>query len=143
MVIYLKSNIMKKLPKVYYSYDKIFINTAVHSSYLFNLNICDLKYSSINNYPYDDLCLLYKLRFILKKKLKVVNENTCIIQTDFSNRYSNKQDKKSKLFLRKLFFLFLKKKLLIKKVKCMYFYKIFLNFNFLQSFFIIIKILFK
>jgi hypothetical protein len=127
----------------FYNNEKIFINTAQHSSYLFNLNICDLKYSITNNYPYDDLCLLYKIKFILKKKLKVVNENTCIIQTDFANRFSDKENIKTKLFLRKLFFLFLNKKLLIKKVKCIYFYKIFSHFNFLQSVFIINKILFK
>lgn len=123
--------------------EKIFVNTSKHSSFLFNLDICDVKYPCINKYPYDDLCLLYKIRFILKKKIKVVNEDTCIIQTHFANRFSNKRDKKTKLFLKKLFFLFLKKKLLIKKVKCMYFYKIFLHFNFLQSVFIIYKILFK
>lgn len=128
---------------LFYNDEKIFINTAQHSSFLFNLNICDLRYPTINQYPYDDLCLLYKIKFILKKKIKVVNENTCIIQTDYSGRFSNKQDKKSKLFLRKLFFLFLKKKFLIKKVKFMYFYKIFLHFNFLQSVFIIYKILLK
>lgn len=122
--------------------EKIFVNTAMHSSYLFNLDIYDLKYSCINNYPYDDLYLLYKIRFILKKKIKVVNENTCIIRTHFNNRFSNKQSKNKQLFLKKIFFLFLKKKLLIKKVKCMYFYKIFLHFNFPQSVFIIIKILF-
>lgn len=127
----------------FYNNEKIFVNTAQHSSFMFNLDICDLKYPTINNYPYDDLCLLYKIRFILKKKIKIVNENTCIIQTHFDNRFSLKQDKKSRFFLRKLFFLFLKKKLLIKKVKCMYFYKIFLHFNFPQSVFIISKILFK
>ena len=127
----------------FYNNDRIFINTAQHSSYMFNLDICNLKYSTLNNYPYDDLCLLYKIKFILKKKIKIVNENTCIIQTHFKNRFSDKQDKKSIFFLRKLFFLFLKKKLLIKKVKCRYFYKIFLHFNFFQSIFIIIKIFFK
>lgn len=127
----------------FYNNEKIFINTAIHSSFLFNLDICDVKYPCINKYPYDDLCLLYKIKFILKKKIKVVNENTCIIQTHFNNRFSNKKNKKSKLFLKKLFFLFLKKKLLIKKVKFMHFYKIFLHFNFPQSVFIISKILFK
>ena len=127
----------------FYNNETIFINVAIHSSYLFNLDICDVKYPCVNNYPYDDLCLLYKIRFILKKKIKVVNENTCIIKTHFTNRFSNKQNKKTKLFLKKLFLLFLKKKLLIKKVKCMYFYKIFLHFNFPQSVFIISKILFK
>ena len=127
----------------FYNNDKIFINTAEHSSFMFNLDICDLKYPTINNYPYDDLCLLYKISFILKKKIKIVNENTCIIQTHLDKRYSLKQDKKTRIFLSKLFFLFLKKKLLIKKVKYMNFYKIFLHFNFLQSIFIIIKIFLK
>ena len=127
----------------FYNNDKIFINTAEHSSFLFNLDICDIKYSTINRYPYDDLSLLYKIRFILKKKIKIVNENTVIIQTHFFNRFSLNQDKTSIFFLRKLFFLFLKKKFLIKKVKCMYVYKIFLHFNFFQSVFIIKKILFK
>lgn len=127
----------------FYNNEKIFVNTAKHSSFLFNLNIYDLEYSCINDYPYDDLVLLYKIRFILKKKIKVVNENTCIIQTNYKNRYSNYQSKLSKLFLRKIFFLFLKKKILIKKVKCIYFYKIFLHFNFLQSVYIVLKILFK
>ena len=127
----------------FYNNEKIFVNTAEHSSFLFNLDICDVKYPSINNYPYDDLCLLYKIRFILKKKIKIVNENTVIIQTHFFNRFSLNQDKISIFFLRKLFFLFLKKKFLIKKVKCMYVYKIFLHFNFFQSVFIIKKILFK
>jgi len=127
----------------FYNNDKIFINTAEHSSFLFNLDICDIKYSTINRYPYDDLSLLYKIRFILKKKIKIVNENTVIIQTHFFNRFSLNQDKTSIFFLRKLFFLFLKKKFLIKKVKCIYVYKIFLHFNFFQSVFIIKKILFK
>jgi glycosyltransferase involved in cell wall biosynthesis len=127
----------------FYNNEQIFVNTAEHSSFMFNVDICNLKYSTINNYPYDDLYLLYKIRFILKKKIKIVNENTCIIQTHFNNRFSSKQDKRSIIFLRKIFFLFLKKKLLIKKIKCMYFYKIFLHFNFLQSIFIIFKIFFK
>jgi len=127
----------------FYNNDQIFINTAQHSSFLFNLEICDIKYFSSNKDPYDDLCLLYKIRFILKNKIKIINENTVIIQTHHPSRFSLKQNKKSKFFLRKLFFLFLKKKLLIKKVKCMYVYKIFLHFNFFQSVFIIKKILFK
>jgi glycosyltransferase involved in cell wall biosynthesis len=131
------------LKSFFYNNDQIFINTAEHSTFLFNLDICDVKYSVSDNYPIDDICLLYKIRFILKKKIKVVNENTCIILTDFDNRFSSKQDKKSTFFLRKLFFLFLKQKLSIKKVKWMYVYKIFLHFNFLRSVFIIKKILFK
>jgi len=127
----------------FYNNDKIFINTAEHSTFLFNLDICDVKYFFSNKDPYDDLCLLYKIRFILKKKIKVVNENTCIIQTHFGNRFSLRQDNKSRSFLRKLFFLFLKRKLKIKKFTCMYVYKIFLHYSFLQSVFIIKKILFK
>ena len=142
-ILYHQNSKLSFFKSFFYNNEKIFVNTAQHSSYLFNLNIGDLRYSTINQYPYDDLCLLYKIRFILKKKIKVVNENTCIVQTNSPNRFSFNQNKKTKLFLRKLFFLFLKKKLLIKKVKFMYFYKIFLHFNFLQSVFIIYKILFK
>jgi hypothetical protein len=126
-----------------YNSEQVFVNLAIHSSCLFNMNIWDFSYPILNKYPYDDLLAIFKIKFLLKKKIKILKKTTVHVNIARLGRYSSNQSKASIFFLKKLFFMFLKKKLSVKKIKLIYFYKIFYHFNIFQSIYIMYKIFFK
>jgi hypothetical protein len=139
--VYVQKNKASLFQKLYYNYDFIFTNQAIHSSALFNLNHGKIIYPGCQ-YAFDDLRMFIKYKYIKKKSIKFVDINTCELNLNFKHRWSNIVDRKlQRLALRKYFFLALKKKLLLKKISKFNVLKIFVNLSLFQSIFIIYKIL--
>ena len=139
----LYGQIIKKnfLQKLFYNEDFVFVNQMNHSSIMLNLNISKIIYPN-TDYPFDDILLYTKLKYIKKFKIKMVNFNTAKINIYHNNRWSNSGCKKiNEKILKKIFFLVLKKKLEIKKITFKIYLKIFIKFNFLKAVYIFYKIL--
>ena len=129
-----------KWSKLFINNDLLFINPLIHSSCLFNLNICNFIYPDTNQ-PYDDLKAYIKIKYLLKKNIKILNFKTCKVNTTRSGRWSNQSKSfKKKEYLKKLFLLALKKKLNIKKINLITMFKLFYNYNIFQILFILYKI---
>ena len=140
-LIYVQKNKTNLFQKLIYNYDFIFTNQAVHSSALLNLNNGKIIYPN-TDYPFDDLLMFIKYKYIKKKSVKFVDLKTCKTNLNFINRWSERDNRKSKkLILKKYFFLALKKKLSLKKISTFNVLKVFGNFNLLQSIYVIYKIL--
>ena len=140
-LIYVQKNKINLFQKLIYNYDFIFTNQAVHSSALLNLNNGKIIYPN-TDYPFDDLLMFIKYKYIKKKSVKFVDLNTSNTNLNVINRWSERDNRKSKkLTLKKYFFLALKKKLSLKKISTFNVLKVFGNFNLLQSIYVIYKIL--
>ena len=141
--VYLQKNQCNFFKKIFFNYQFIFTNQALHSSCLFNLENLDLNYP-ITDIPVDDLYAFIKIKYFFKKKIKFVNFNTCKIVTNLPNRWSKKTSSKKKLNLEyKLYFYALKKILKVKKIDLFIIFKIFIKFNIFQSTYIFYKMLRK
>ena len=129
-----------KWSKLFLNNDLLFINPLIHSSCLFNLNICNFTYPGTNQ-PFDDLKAYIKIKYLLKKNIKILNFKTCKVNTTRSGRWSNQSKSfKKKEYLKKLFLLALKKKLNIKKINLITMFKLFYIYNIFQILFILYKI---
>jgi hypothetical protein len=139
-LLYLQKNESSAFGKLFYNYDFLFTNQGIHSSCLFNLNKRDFFYPSTDQ-PVDDLKAYIKIKYLLKEKIKFVNFITCTVQTEFGGRFSNEGNKyRKKAYIKKLFFLALKKKMNIKTVNLISLIKILINYNILKTMFIFYKI---
>jgi len=141
--VYTQMNECSLIKKLFFNYQFIGTNQALHSSCLFNFNVCDIIYP-VTNYAIDDLFIYIKLKYLLKKRISFVKFNTCKIITNAPHRWSNaaSHGKKKIKLERKLYLYALKKKFMLKKFKFIYLYKIFFKFSLLQSIYIISKLLY-
>lgn len=131
---------IKSIKSLFYNDDLLFVNSLIHSSCLFNLNKYNFTYPS-TDYPYDDLKAYIKIKYLLKQDIKILDFRTCKVLTDIPNRWSERNDDlKKKIYLRRLFFLALKKKLNIKKINIMKLIKLLFKYDIFKSLFIFIKI---
>ena len=129
----------KSIKDLFYNNDFLFVNTLIHSSCLFNLNKHNFFYPSTDQ-PYDDLKAYIKIKYLLNQNIKILKFRTCKVEIDNSDRWS-KQDNsfKKRAYLKKLFYLALKKKLNIKKIEFTKLIKILFEYNILKTIFILFK----
>lgn len=139
-VIYAQQNKSSFFRKIFYNYDFVFTNQIIHSSILINMMNVKVFYPT-TEYPYDDLSLFIKLKYLKKESIKILNLDTCKVNLSFNNRWSERdKDKKKDFILKKFFYLALKKKLAVKKISYFSIFKIFIKYNIFKSAYIIYKI---
>lgn len=140
-VIYAQKSKKNFFQSLFHNEDFVFVNQINHSSIMINLNVCKIIYP-VTDLPYDDLLLYIKLKYIKKLKIKYVNFNTSIVNIDNYDRWSTRGYKNlNEKYLKKFFFLSLKKKLKINKISFMVFLKILIHYKFLKAIYIFYKIL--
>lgn len=139
---YIQKSQVSFFKKIFLNDDFIFINTLIHSSALFNLNIFNFRYS-LTKYPFDDLKAFIKIKYFLNYKIKALNFNSCSVKTGHSGRWSDEKIINKEIYLKKLFLVALRKKLKIKRLNFSLLFKLLITYNIFQTIFILLKIIRK
>ena len=130
---------IKSTKSLFYNNDFLFVNTLIHSSCLFNFNKHNFSYPSTDQ-PFDDLKAFIKIKYLLNQNIKILKFRTCKVSIDNVNRWSEQSNSfKKRTYLKKLFYLALKKKLNIKKIEFTKLIKILFEYNILKTIYIFFK----